>query len=175
MSRRGVGGACPSAPTAPTEGAELALVQVLAHHPHAAFLVDESGRARPMNTGADLALASSHRAILERITQALRDGASDAFDVVPIRSPGAPARFVVVASRCSAHGLGARADLAAARWGLTPRQRDVLVALAAGLSNKEIAGRLDCAEVTIERHLSALYRAARAPGRTRLLAALAAL
>jgi DNA-binding NarL/FixJ family response regulator len=41
---------------------------------------------------------------------------------------------------------------------LTPRQRDVLVLLVQGLSNKEIARKLDLGEGTIKIHLAALYR-----------------
>jgi DNA-binding NarL/FixJ family response regulator len=49
---------------------------------------------------------------------------------------------------------GAPAWLAA----LTPRESDVLRAVARGLSNKEIARELDLAEVTIKLHLSAIFR-----------------
>jgi len=41
---------------------------------------------------------------------------------------------------------------------LTPRESDVLRAVARGLSNKEIARELDLAEVTIKLHLSAIFR-----------------
>jgi DNA-binding NarL/FixJ family response regulator len=41
---------------------------------------------------------------------------------------------------------------------LTPRQKDVLVLLVNGLSNKEIARRLDVSTGTVKIHLAALYR-----------------
>jgi DNA-binding NarL/FixJ family response regulator len=51
------------------------------------------------------------------------------------------------------------ADGSAAWLGaLTPRESDVLRAVARGLSNKEIARELDLAEVTIKLHLSAIFR-----------------
>jgi DNA-binding NarL/FixJ family response regulator len=55
--------------------------------------------------------------------------------------------------------VGGQAD-AAPPWltSLTPRESDVLRAVARGLSNKEIARELDLAEVTIKLHLSAIFR-----------------
>jgi DNA-binding NarL/FixJ family response regulator len=40
---------------------------------------------------------------------------------------------------------------------LTPRQRDVFMLVAQGLSNKEIARKLDIAEGTVKIHLAALF------------------
>ncbi|MCT4354382.1 response regulator transcription factor [Streptomyces sp. Je 1-79] len=52
----------------------------------------------------------------------------------PVRSPGATDPSVLDA--------------------LTPREREVLSALAQGLSNAEVAGRLDMAEATVKTHVS---------------------
>jgi DNA-binding NarL/FixJ family response regulator len=63
------------------------------------------------------------------------------------------------------------AALEAARrmWGLLPKQLRVLELLLTGASNKEIACALQCAEVTVENHLTALYRRAGACSRTDLV------
>lgn len=48
----------------------------------------------------------------------------------------------------------------------TPRQSDVLVLLARGLSNKEIARELDLAESTVKIHVAAIFRELGARNRT---------
>jgi DNA-binding CsgD family transcriptional regulator len=53
---------------------------------------------------------------------------------------------------------------------LTGRQREVLDAVLRGMSNKEVAELFGCAEVTVENHLTAIYRKARVDGRNRLVA-----
>jgi DNA-binding NarL/FixJ family response regulator len=49
---------------------------------------------------------------------------------------------------------------------LTPRQFDVLEALAEGLSNKLIGRKLDLSEGTVKVHLAAIFRALDAKNRT---------
>ena len=66
--------------------------------------------------------------------------------------------------------LGPRVAAAAIAWRLSRRQAQVLLLLALGESNKEIAARFDCAEVTVEYHVSALLRRSGAETRARLLA-----
>ncbi len=73
-------------------------------------------------------------------------------------------------------GPSDRSEAALARatreWHLTPRQREVLALVAAGDTNKSIATKLGCAEVTIELHVTALLRKAHAASRTELVARL---
>lgn len=55
----------------------------------------------------------------------------------------------------------------AARWeSLTPRQREVLAAVAAGLSNKEIGLRFNLSEKTVKVHVGAIFRALDVGNRT---------
>ena len=63
-------------------------------------------------------------------------------------------------------------DRAAVAWGLTLRQRAVLVALARGLPNKEIARLVDCTPSTVEGHLTHVFRKAGVKSRAGLLAKL---
>ncbi len=60
-------------------------------------------------------------------------------------------------------------DHASATWDLTRRQADVLLWLVRGLSNKEIAAELRCGERTVEVHVTALLRKARARSRTHVV------
>jgi DNA-binding CsgD family transcriptional regulator len=54
--------------------------------------------------------------------------------------------------------------------GLTDRQAEVLARVVRGLSNKEIAQALDCAENTVEHHVTQLLRKADTDTRMRLIA-----
>ncbi len=54
---------------------------------------------------------------------------------------------------------------------LTPRQRQVLVLLSNGYSNKEIGLRLDLAEVTVKMHVSSIFRALGVANRTQAVLA----
>ena len=56
------------------------------------------------------------------------------------------------------------------RWHLTAREAEVIAMLAEGESNKEIANRLDCATRTIEVHVSAILKKAKADSRARVVA-----
>ncbi|HTR56345.1 MAG TPA: LuxR C-terminal-related transcriptional regulator, partial [Kofleriaceae bacterium] len=58
-----------------------------------------------------------------------------------------------------------RLDLARAAWQLTPRQAEVLALVAEGHANKDIAQQLDCAENTVELHITRLFRKAKVTSR----------
>lgn len=60
-------------------------------------------------------------------------------------------------------------------WALSPRQASLIEQLAGGLSNKEIAVHLGCAEVTVEKQLTQLFRRTGSRSRTELMARLHAL
>lgn len=81
----------------------------------------------------------------------------------------------------AAHGIGALAARCAelldgpqpSRWtglGITAREADVLVLVAGGLANKEIAAQLHLSPRTVEKHVESLLRKAGARSRTQLVA-----
>jgi DNA-binding CsgD family transcriptional regulator len=59
------------------------------------------------------------------------------------------------------------------RWGLTPRQQEILAMVVDGRSNRQIAIALERAEGTIEIHVKALLKKASVSGRTELTARVA--
>jgi DNA-binding CsgD family transcriptional regulator len=66
--------------------------------------------------------------------------------------------------------LDSRLASATHTWALTPRQTVVLRLLVKGEANKDIAGELQCAENTVELHVTEILRKAGAPTRTKLIA-----
>ena|SRR5687767_11757007 len=66
--------------------------------------------------------------------------------------------------------VGARLEAVARAQRLTARQGQILLLLVCGLSNKEIADRLCCSEVTVEAHMTTLLRRTRSCSRTVLVA-----
>lgn len=69
-----------------------------------------------------------------------------------------------------AAGAEARLALAIERWQITRRQVDVLQVLVRGKTNKEIANILQCAENTVELHVTQLLRRAGVSSRGELIA-----
>ena len=63
-----------------------------------------------------------------------------------------------------------RIRLAQLRWGLTPRQLDVLRGLVNGLSNQDLARTLQCSLRTVEAHMTALLDRCDASSRLSMVA-----
>jgi DNA-binding CsgD family transcriptional regulator/predicted hydrocarbon binding protein len=87
------------------------------------------------------------------------------------RPDAAPVPAVAVESGPASTGQRARrVAAAAARWTLTPKEREVLALVVLGQTNKEIACALDCQEGTVEVHVSRLLKKSRATNRAGLIA-----
>jgi DNA-binding CsgD family transcriptional regulator len=138
------------------------------------LLVDSHGRVRHSNSAGKAWLASKGRAGLAELVMAAKGDTSAptaAFDVRRLSVPGWPAHALVTVSGPSVvPSAQGRDEAAAAKWALTPRQREVFRLLSQGRTNKNIAATLGIAEVTVEVHVSAILRRAGAGSRAELIA-----
>jgi DNA-binding CsgD family transcriptional regulator len=102
-------------------------------------------------------------------TPAQRDAvtafAQFAFDELSRHAEAVARRARLAADHDVAHAL----ERARAEWRLTPRECEVLGYVVHGFANKEIASQTSCAQITVENHVSALFRKAAARGRVDLV------
>jgi DNA-binding CsgD family transcriptional regulator len=136
--------------------------------PTAAFVIGPSG-AIAMANGVGVALLERGRQeVLDSLFESARLG-SDAgsFSMSRVTAPGWPTYTLAI--RKAPPELAERVLLVQRRWGLSLRQARVLELVANGASNKEIALTLCCAEVTIENHLTELFRRSGARSRAGLV------
>jgi DNA-binding CsgD family transcriptional regulator len=150
---------------APAEaaGLEAALGEI----PSPAFVLWTDGRVALANTPGRAASLRDPETVAARLLASL-DGRDDTLRVTPIHSPGV-ARHYLVVQQPGTLDPGPRVTAATARWGITPRQGEVLALLALGQSNKAIAGALGCAGSTVEIHVTALFAKSGCQSRSELI------
>ena len=106
-----------------------------------------------------------------RATQkAIRDSVqqpspASTFSITRITAAGWPAYLLAIHKERHAEHILCAKEV----WGLSVRQARVLELLTTGISNKEIATTLACAEVTVENHVSELFRRSGARSRAGLV------
>ena len=149
---------------------ESALASVLAAHPHAVFVVDAAGHILAANERAARRLAEEGVRVLERIAEAVGGQTCARFETHPVRDGDRVDRVLVIEQPEGTRSLTERVEIAARRWSLTSRQREVVQLLCKGLGNKEIASELGCSEVTVEKHLTEAFRRAGVNSRALLAA-----
>lgn len=143
------------------------------------FLVDDDGAVLHANPAGRAALASGGAALGKRIAAAAASGKTGrGVVVVPLGDTETNGdtkrrglRAVMIVEKTAPAPLQ-RLEAFAREGELTPRQVEVLRELLRGSSNKKIAETLDCAEVTVEVHVSALLRKGKVKSRAALLAKL---
>lgn len=134
----------------------------------AAFLMDAKGAIAYANKLGRGLLAEQRPSTRDDLRNALFDRGAESMTV---RAAGLADHSLVVL-RTSSAMLQRALDRAAIDWTLTRRQREVLAHLASGDTNKGIATKLGCAEVTVELHVTALLRRSRTATRGELAASL---
>jgi DNA-binding CsgD family transcriptional regulator len=132
----------------------------------AAFVVNARGQIAP-NAAAKAMLDADGRTLAARVLAATRSG-DPQFEVHTTPSNGIPTQYLVV-MKPSADVTDARAAQAAARWGLTRRQRDVLVCIVKGHSNASVSAALGISERTVEVHMTAIFDRAQCSSRAELI------
>lgn len=108
------------------------------------------------------------KGVLASIEQSARTPSEGAFTITPLTVPGSPT-YLLAIQREPAAGIGSRLSEAQRRWGLTARQTRVLELMLTGATNKDIARQSSCAEVTVEKHVTELYRRSGSRSRADLL------
>lgn len=107
--------------------------------------------------------------IIEKLRESMRSSSPGRpFAITPVEGPGMrPSALAVLRGH---EDLERRIAQSAARYALTPRQRDVLALIARGYGNKTIAERLGVAEATVEEHVTNLFRKVGVDSRAELVA-----
>jgi DNA-binding CsgD family transcriptional regulator len=131
-----------------------------------AVILDESNAIVRANAAAEHELTVRAQAFAGALELAVQNESRAAFELLPIQHGcrlaihrGDPSRERDAVQR------------AVQRWQLTAKQARVLRLLAEGHANKTIAASLDCAENTIEYHVTRLLEKASVENRTELVAA----
>ncbi|NVJ19890.1 helix-turn-helix transcriptional regulator [Myxococcus sp. AM011] len=136
----------------------------------AAWVVSGSGRVVHANSAGRVWLERGEPELMEQ----LRRGAqgipcSGPLTLTPLRTTGLPAHYLAIDTG-TASSAAARVQALAARWSLTARESEVLTHIVQGETNKSIAGRLGCAERTVEVHVTHLLAKAHVESRSALIA-----
>ena len=153
-----------------SEFALAGLDEALALLPGAAFVVQTGGRIVHANPAGRQRLEKDAKATRERIAACLRRPKDEGpFQLIPLAARGAPDHALAI-ERAGAPQPGADPAILARRFGLTPRQTQVLALLLRGYANRSIAADLQCAVNTVEHHVSAVLAKAGVDSRAELLA-----
>ena len=142
--------------------------------PEPCFVFGSGARIEFANAAAleMLETGAEQRACLQSLREAVLHGRRhDDFTLTSLAERGCPGYLLAVQTRrnearASAVGRACRA------WKVTGVRAAVLERLAAGGSNKEIAVSLGTTEVSVERHVTALFRASKTRSRAELLSRL---
>jgi DNA-binding CsgD family transcriptional regulator len=141
-----------------------------------AFVVNRKGKIEEVSTSARALLAVDGSTVRAAIRDAVAHRPSALrFELTPFNAPGAEGYLAVLRDPTEDARIAERVTLAAARWGLSSRQREVLHLIVRGAANGLIAQTLRIAERTVEFHVTALFDRVGVETRAALTAAVLAL
>lgn len=139
----------------------------------ASFVLTSRGNIRHANAAGRALLQRERRELHGELRAACHARTpTGRWDVTPTSTRAGSVEYLVRLRASADTQLHARVAHAAARWGLTPRQRDVLAKLAEGRTNVNIGATLGISERTVEVHVTALLAKAQVGSRAELLATL---
>jgi DNA-binding CsgD family transcriptional regulator len=148
--------------------AGLALEAALEALGRPAFVVGPRNTIDFGNMLGSTQLVRDAKGVLASIDRSARNASDGAFTITRLCAPGGPT-YLLAIERERRPGIANLVSRAQGRWGLTARQTHVLELLLTGATNKEIAVQSACAEVTVEKHVTELYRRSGSRSRMDLL------
>jgi DNA-binding CsgD family transcriptional regulator len=146
----------------------LALEAALEALGRPAFLIGPRGTIDFGNTPGSSLLERDPRGVLASIEESALAPSGAPFAITRLAAAGSPA-YLLAIQRDTSPGMGSRVAEAQRRWGLTARQTQVLELMVTGATNKDIARQSGCAVVTVEKHVTDLYRRSGSRSRADLL------
>lgn len=116
-------------------------------------------------------LRAARQETLRTLERAVRQPCRGDVEVIRLASRGAPAlTLVVLRPESDETRIDSCVAAAAARWRLTPKQREVLRLVALGQMNNEIAYTMGISERAVELHITAIFDKLGVDNRTALVA-----
>ncbi|HEX8823886.1 MAG TPA: LuxR family transcriptional regulator [Archangium sp.] len=135
-----------------------------------AYVVTATGRVAHTNTSGRTRLErEGARPVAEALQRHQRgEPLGESLSITPLRLAGLPTHYLAIHRDDSARTV-ARVHELGTSWKLTARETEVLDHLIRGESNKTIAGKLGCAERTVEVHVTRILAKARVESRSALI------
>ena len=151
-------------------GLRASLAAALEAIPHEAFIVNDAGAPLHANSLAKAWLDRRPRTGRRALAGALRGASVEGqFTVARIAVKGASPHCLLISR--AAPDVEARTRAAARRWGLSPRQAEVLKWIARGDHTARIGVELGISDRTVESHVEAIFAKADVASRSQLVAA----
>jgi DNA-binding CsgD family transcriptional regulator len=152
-------------------GAPAALLPALLEEiAGAAYLLDAKHRVVAMNSSGSTSLAKD-RERPQRLRQSALGGTRPDVVLVDLASRGVPGHSLLI-ERSVPAPVRELAVALQGRYGLTPREVDVLVQLGRGMTNRAIGVAIGCGERTVETHVRRILEKTDRASRSELVALL---